>query len=53
MFDIYSAIKMLSKEGVVTVDNSILDEIGDVLYGLNVNYTIAKADEAKTILCLD
>lgn len=53
MFDIYGAIKVLSKEGIVEVDNSILDEIGDILYGLNVNYTIDKVDETKTNLSLD
>lgn len=53
MFDVYGAIRVLSKEHIVTVDNGILDEIGDVLYGLNVNYTIAKVDETKTNIYLD
>lgn len=53
MFDVYGAIRVLSKESIVTVDNSILDEIGEVLYGLNVNYVLDELDVDKTNILLD
>jgi hypothetical protein len=53
MFNTLKAIKEMSKAGSTVVDNSILNEVGDILYGLNVNYTTDEIDKTTTKLYLD
>jgi hypothetical protein len=53
MFNVLKAVKEMSKAGSTVVDNSILNEVGDILYGLNVNYTVDEIDKTTTKLYLD
>lgn len=55
MFEIYGAIRVLSIEKIVTVHNSILNEMVEILYGLNVNYILeeVKINENLTNIILN
>ena len=53
VFNVLKAIREMSKDSNTVVDNSILNEVSDILYGLNVNYTTRKIDEKTTKLYLD
>ncbi|MCO6398346.1 MULTISPECIES: hypothetical protein [Bacillus amyloliquefaciens group] len=53
MFNVSKAIKEMSKESATVVDNSILNGVGEILNGLNVDFTTAKIDRKTTKLRLD
>ena len=53
MFNVLKAIREMSRDSTTVIDNSILNEVSDILYGLNVNYTTRKIDETTTKLYLD
>lgn len=49
---IYSVIRLLSVNGVVTVDNDELNEVTYILNGLNVKYSIIKFETNVTNIIL-
>ncbi|WEY79757.1 hypothetical protein P5667_11540 [Bacillus velezensis] len=53
MFNVSKAIKEMSKESATVVDNSILNEVSEILYGLKVSFTTSKIDRVTTKLYLD
>lgn len=50
---VFEAIKKMSDNSYVVVENELIEEIGDILYGLGVNYQIVKVDENKSSLIID
>jgi hypothetical protein len=53
MYKVLEAIEKMSKDGYVVVEDSLIEEIGEILYGLRVNYTITKVDKHYSSLILD
>lgn len=53
MVNTLEALRFLSKSGYVVIHNIIIDDLGDILYGLGVNYTIEEVDEDHTIINKD
>ena len=53
MNEVLEAIKSMAKNSYAVVDNEIIDEVGDILYGLGVNYTVVKVSATQSSLVKD